>query len=112
MNARGPAPPPDDEFEPYLLGEEAERDEELTADLPEEPEGGEHRQYTLSRNAKERLDKYLQNRLKATSRHQVQKLIALGGVTVNVICPSQGYRVCCRSVTTFPFTGIFAVPPA
>ncbi len=52
-------------------------------DLPEELEGGQPLRFVLSKNAKLRLDKYLQNRLKGMSRHQVQKLIALGGVTVN-----------------------------
>lgn len=52
-------------------------------DLPEELEGGEPLRFVLSKDAKLRLDKYLQNRLKGMSRHQVQKLIAIGGVTVN-----------------------------
>ena len=46
-------------------------------------DGAEHARYVLARNAKERLDKYLQNRLKHVSRSQVQRLIDLGGVSVN-----------------------------
>lgn len=62
-------------------------DAELT--LPEaintelDEDGAEHSRFVLSRDAKHRLDKFLQNRLKSVSRNQIQKLIALGGVTVN-----------------------------
>jgi len=45
--------------------------------------GAEHRVYELSTDSKQRLDVYLHNRLKGISRNQIQKLIALGGVTVN-----------------------------
>lgn len=45
--------------------------------------GAEQRVYQLSTDSSQRLDKYLQNRLKGISRNQIQKLIALGGVTVN-----------------------------
>ncbi|MEM7625515.1 MAG: RluA family pseudouridine synthase [Planctomycetota bacterium] len=48
-----------------------------------EEAGAEHRVYTLSTDSSQRIDKYLQNRLKGISRNQIQKLIALGGVTVN-----------------------------
>ena len=46
-------------------------------------DGAEQRRWILSRNAQHRLDKYLQNRIKGSSRSQVQKLIDLGGVKVN-----------------------------
>jgi len=46
-------------------------------------DGAEHVQYVMRKQAKERLDVFLQNRLKGMSRNQIQKLIALGGVTVN-----------------------------
>ena len=54
-------------------------------DLPDELEGDgfEHRQYTVGRDAKFRLDKHLTSKLSALSRHQIQKLIGLGGVLVN-----------------------------
>ncbi|MEQ9460003.1 MAG: RluA family pseudouridine synthase [Phycisphaeraceae bacterium] len=48
-----------------------------------EARGGESHTYTLSKNAALRLDRYVQNRVKGFSRNQVQKLIALGAVTVN-----------------------------
>ncbi|MEM8737575.1 MAG: RluA family pseudouridine synthase [Planctomycetota bacterium] len=48
-----------------------------------EETGAEHRVYHLTTDSTQRLDKYLQNRLKGISRNQIQKLIALGGVTVN-----------------------------
>jgi 23S rRNA pseudouridine1911/1915/1917 synthase len=46
-------------------------------------DGADHVQYVLRKQAKERLDRFLQNRLKGMSRNQVHKLISLGGVTVN-----------------------------
>ena len=58
-------------------------DEDIFEELPEELEGGEHVRYVLSKNASLRLDKYLQNRLKGLSRHQIQKLISIEGVQVN-----------------------------
>lgn len=58
---------------------DAELDEPEYAD----DDGANRRRWILSRNAKSRLDKYLQNRVKAISRSQIQKLIGLGGVTVN-----------------------------
>ncbi|MEX0655012.1 MAG: RluA family pseudouridine synthase [Phycisphaeraceae bacterium] len=48
-----------------------------------EEEGPEHLRYRLTRDAKERLDKNLQSHVGHVSRHQIQKLIALGGVRVN-----------------------------
>ena len=61
---------PDDRYEATTL-------EELHA------AGAEHRTYTLGSDSSQRLDSYLHNRLKGISRNQVQKLIKLGGVTVN-----------------------------
>jgi 23S rRNA pseudouridine1911/1915/1917 synthase len=48
-----------------------------------EDAGAERRVYELSTDSSKRLDVYLHNRLKGISRNQIQKLIALGGVTVN-----------------------------
>ncbi|RMH11713.1 MAG: RluA family pseudouridine synthase [Gammaproteobacteria bacterium] len=39
--------------------------------------------YKLSKDSNHRLDKFLQNRIKGFSRHQIQRLISIGGVTVN-----------------------------
>ncbi len=44
---------------------------------------GDHRRFVMSKNHNKRIDKYLQTRLKKASRHQIQKLINGGGVTVN-----------------------------
>ena len=76
-------PPPDpardgsDEEE----GEEGGDDEDIISDLLDA--GAEQRTYILSKDSRFRLDQYLQNRLKGISRSQVQRLISLGGVTVN-----------------------------
>ena len=61
--------------------------------LPDEPldaapegdvdEGPRHVRFVLAREPQARLDKHLQQRLKGVSRNQIQKLIELGGVTVN-----------------------------
>ena len=48
-----------------------------------EDAGAEHRVYELSTDSSQRLDVYLHNRLKGISRNQIQRLIGLGGVTVN-----------------------------
>ncbi|MEM6749083.1 MAG: RluA family pseudouridine synthase [Planctomycetota bacterium] len=48
-----------------------------------EAAGAETESFTLSRDAKLRLDRFLQSKLKGMSRNQVQRLITLGGVTVN-----------------------------
>ena len=45
--------------------------------------GAEHRQFVIRRHLDQRLDVYLQQRLKGVSRSRIQKLIELGGVTVN-----------------------------
>ena len=55
----------------------------VNANDPTEDNGVEHLQFVLSKQAKLRLDKYLQNNLKSVSRNQIQKLIACEGVTVN-----------------------------
>lgn len=69
-----PSPSPEDRFD--------ERYEATTLEDLEEA-GAEHRVYELTSDSSQRLDKYLQNRLKGISRNQIQKLIALGGVTLN-----------------------------
>ncbi|MEM9346018.1 MAG: RluA family pseudouridine synthase [Planctomycetota bacterium] len=48
-----------------------------------EEAGAERMSWTMSKDNALRLDKYVQGRLKGTSRSQVQKLIELGAVTVN-----------------------------
>lgn len=48
-----------------------------------EDAGAERLTWEMSKDSSLRLDKYVQGRLKGTSRSQVQKLIDLGGVTVN-----------------------------
>jgi len=45
--------------------------------------GAEPREWRLSNDSSQRLDKYLQNRLKGISRNQVEKLIKIAAVTVN-----------------------------
>ena len=45
--------------------------------------GAEARVWNLSHDSEQRLDKYLQNRLKGISRNQVEKLIKIGAVTLN-----------------------------
>lgn len=54
-------------------------------DWPEAPElaKAEAMRYTVKVDARHRLDKHLQQKLGGMSRNQVQRLIALGGVTVN-----------------------------
>ncbi len=45
--------------------------------------GAEPREWRLSHDSSQRLDKYLQNRLKGISRNQVEKLIKIAAVTLN-----------------------------
>lgn len=52
-------------------------------DQVDEDDGAEHLRFVLSKQAKFRLDRFLQNKLKSVSRNQIQKLIACEGVTVN-----------------------------
>ncbi len=61
------------------------RDPRYHAETLEELEAqdAEHRHWTIGTDSKFRLDKYLNNRIGGISRSQIQKLIALGGVTVN-----------------------------
>ncbi len=66
-------------------GDDDHFDDRYEATTLEELEaaGAERRRYTLGSDSSQRLDTYLHNRLKGISRNQVQKLIKLGGVTVN-----------------------------
>ena len=66
-------------------GDDDHLDDRYEATTLEELEaaGAERRRYTLGSDSSQRLDTYLHNRLKGISRNQVQKLIKLGGVTVN-----------------------------
>ena len=68
-----------------MPGDETDPDSRYEATTLEElhAAGAEHRTYTLGSDSSQRLDSYLHNRLKGISRNQVQKLIKLGGVTVN-----------------------------
>lgn len=50
-----------------------------------EEAGAERMTWTMSKDSSQRLDKYVQGRLKGISRSQVQKLIDLGAVTVNAV---------------------------
>ncbi|MFP4143642.1 MAG: RluA family pseudouridine synthase [Phycisphaeraceae bacterium] len=82
MAARTPHPPA--EFE----GDEFPQ-------LPEEfdQEGAERLRFVLARDARVRLDKHLQNRLRHISRNKVQELIELGGVTVNGARPKASTKL-------------------
>ncbi len=66
----------------YESEEESPLDSALS---PEElsDEGGQHLRWTVTKDAKFRLDKWLQQNISGASRNQIQKLIDLGGVTVN-----------------------------
>ena len=46
-------------------------------------EGPQRKRFVIRRDPRLRLDSYLRQRLKHISRHQIQKLIELGGVTIN-----------------------------
>ncbi len=74
---------PDGPQEPNV--DPAAPDDPLSQDLPEElqDDAVERVSYTLSKDSQHRLDKFLQNRIKGFSRHQIQRLISLGGVSVN-----------------------------
>ena len=50
----------------------------------------ERHHYVLAKDSSQRLDVYLHNRLKGMSRHQVQKLIALGARAVVFGVPVTG----------------------
>ena len=72
----------DGDLDPATSDHPDRRYEATTLEELEEA-GAEHRVWRLSNDSAQRLDKYLQNRLKGISRNQIQKLIALGGVSVN-----------------------------
>lgn len=57
--------------------------QQLPPDLPEDDDGLARVSFTLQRDLNKRLDKYLTDRISFMSRAQLQKLIELGGVTVN-----------------------------
>ena len=63
--------------------EELEKIETADDDSPIELDGSQHSCITIRRHVRKRLDVYLQQRLKGISRSRIQKLIDLGGVTVN-----------------------------
>ena len=63
--------------------EELEKIETADDDTPIDLDGSQHSCITIRRHVRKRLDVYLQQRLKGISRSRIQKLIDLGGVTVN-----------------------------
>jgi len=56
-------------------------------------DGAERQRFILSKDARFRLDKYLQSKLKGVSRNKVQQLIDLGGVTVNGQLPKASLKL-------------------
>ncbi len=68
---------------PTDRGEPPEESVEPAADALDESLGVERRTIKVRRDVKQRLDVYLQQRLKGISRSRIQKLIELRGVTVN-----------------------------
>jgi 23S rRNA pseudouridine1911/1915/1917 synthase len=80
-----PPPPPEEDSSFGETGPPSDADERYEATTLEDLEeaGAEHRQWRLSTDSSQRLDVYLHNRLKGISRNQIQRLIGLGGVTVN-----------------------------
>ncbi|MEZ6191677.1 MAG: hypothetical protein R3C45_10360 [Phycisphaerales bacterium] len=84
MTPKQHATPDDDPFiDPLIDPDEIEGDD--AQDLPEElrDAGVQPVRYTLSKDSNHRLDKFLQNRIKGFSRHQIQRLISLGSVSVS-----------------------------
>jgi len=77
-----PAPPDDEDRPP---GDDAPPpiDPRDPAIVEMEEDGAIRCRHVLARDAKQRLDKHLISRMKGMSRHQIQRLISLGGVTVN-----------------------------
>ncbi|MFW6058663.1 MAG: RluA family pseudouridine synthase [Phycisphaeraceae bacterium] len=71
------------EHDPSDIEPEAAALDPEAAAVEQDEEGVEHLQFVPSKQAKLRLDRYLQNKLKSVSRNQIQKLIACEGVTVN-----------------------------
>lgn len=67
-----------DQSEPHRDDDAPELPEELDDDA-----AGQTLRFVLSKQNPLRLDKYLQQSIKSVSRNQIQKLIDLGGVTVN-----------------------------
>lgn len=68
---------------------------ELENEIPEELQdiGVQPHRFTLSKDSNHRLDKYLQSRIKGFSRHQIQRLISLGGVTLNDKTPKPSAKL-------------------
>lgn len=87
--------PPDDDsiIDPLIDPDEIDGDD--AQDLPEElrDAGVQPVRYTLSKDSNHRLDKFLQNRIKGFSRHQIQRLISLGGVSVNDKSPKASTKL-------------------
>jgi len=92
---------PDSSGQDGHLGNASADDESVSADpfdpneLPDvlQDEGVQRHQYVLSKNSNHRLDKYLQSRIKGFSRHQIQRLIGLGGVTLNGKTPKRSSKL-------------------
>lgn len=74
---------------PHAHGSNGAEDRDEAADDRSEPDAepaddrAERRAFHIRNDVRKRLDSYLQGRLKGISRSRVQKLIALGGVTLN-----------------------------
>ncbi len=85
---------PDDPSQ-NLTGDPSTDPAEPQSDLPDIllEEGVHPQSFTLSKDSNHRLDKYLQSRIKGFSRHQIQRLISLGGVTVNGKKPKASTRL-------------------
>ncbi len=77
--------PPGDDLnpDPEALDFSSEDDPRDPLIIEMEDDGALRGRSVLSRDAKERLDKHLMSKMKGMSRHQIQKLVSLGGVTVN-----------------------------
>lgn len=86
---------PDDDYPIDPPTDPDEIDGDDAQDLPEElrDEAVQQVRYALSKDSNHRLDKFLQNRIKGFSRHQIQRLISLGGVSVNDKTPKASTKL-------------------
>lgn len=76
-------------------------------------EGPTHRRILVRRELRQRVDVYLQNRLKGISRSRIQKLIDLGGVTINDKAPKASTQIRPGDVidVILPPQGVRAITP-
>jgi len=87
-DASAPTPPPDPAPNADLIGPDGKVDLDAVRTVSEnEPDDGDESRrrvsFTLSRDLRKRLDKYLTDRITFISRSQSQKLIGAGAATVN-----------------------------